>query len=119
MIQSKYILDILNLLIGSDIEGILLRNQLSFLCDESYTYTGLGLFVRFSYPDAIEKYKLTSEITVLDGVEIESSELNISAYAILFLKEGIVDYLEIASNDGVYPNKELTNYVLRQTWIDQ
>jgi len=119
LIQSKYISDILDLLTGSDNDGIILRKQISFLYDESYTYTGSGLFITFSHSDTIKNYKLTSKTSVLDGVNIESTELSNSAYAILFLKNGIIDSLEIASNDGLYPNKELANYVLRQTWFDK
>ncbi|MPM45737.1 hypothetical protein SDC9_92428 [bioreactor metagenome] len=46
MVKSKYISDILNLLLNGDNEGLLARNQLPFITEENFDYTGGGLFVR-------------------------------------------------------------------------
>jgi hypothetical protein len=49
---------------------------------------------------------------------INSTELNISADATVFLSNGIVNYLEIWSHDGKYPDKELSDYLLSQVWVN-
>lgn len=117
MIQSKFISDILDLLLDGDNDGNALRNQIQFLDDIKYDYTGVGLFVTFSYSDEIIEFRLTNNTTVTNGVEIKSSDLAAGADVTLFIKNGIIDYLEIWSKDGNYPNKELTNYTLTQVWI--
>jgi len=53
----------------------------------------------------------------LNGVEIESSELELGAEAMVIIKNGLIDYLEIWSYNGEYPEKELTSYTLTQQWI--
>ncbi len=117
MIQSRFIADIIDLLLDGDEEGTALRNQIPFLTDSDYEYTGAGLFVGFLYDKAIYQFKLTSSTILTDGVEIKSSELEGSASTSLFISEGLISSLEIFAYDGKYPEKELTNYVLTQTWV--
>lgn len=115
MIRSRFILDILTLLLDGE-DSILLIPQLDYIFDSDYNYTnGGGCIITFSYSDDIVKYK-SKENIVLNGVIIESSELEVGADATLFMKDGIIDYLEIWSFDGNYPNKELKNYKLSQVW---
>lgn len=116
MIQSKFIADILDLLLDGDEDGLALRKQLPFLTDSDYKYTGAGLFVEFSHAEPISQFKLTSSTSVTDGVEIKSSELADGAATILFITDGLVSTLEVVANDGNYPAKELTDYELTQIW---
>ena len=116
MIQSRFIADILDLLLDGDEDGVALRSQIPFLTDSDYEYTGAGLFVGFSHSEPISQFKLTSNTTVTHGVEIKSSELELGADTTLFISEGLVSSLEILAYDGNYPEKELTDYVLIQIW---
>ena len=118
MIKSKYILDILTLLLDGDEEGIAVRRQLNFLTDVKYDYTGSGLFLTFSHDDEIIKHKYFKDDLVLLGVKITTTEYPIEADATVFLKNGIIDNLEIWCYAGDYPNKDLTKYTLTQAWND-
>jgi hypothetical protein len=116
MIQSRFIADILDLLLDGDEDGVALRSQIPFLTDSDYEYTGSGLFVSFSHSESISQFKLISNTAVTHGVEIKSSELELGADTTLFISEGMVSTLEIFAYDGNYPEKELTDYVLTQIW---
>lgn len=115
-LQSQYISDILDLLLDHDFEARSLRKQITFLTDISYNYTGSGLFVTFKHSEAIFEHKLSKDSLILNGVTIKSNDLHIGAKATLFIKNGVIDYLEIWSFDGVYPEKEPDSYSLTQTW---
>ncbi|MPR36741.1 hypothetical protein [Salmonirosea aquatica] len=118
MIKSRYISDVLELLLDGD-EGKAAKSQIPFLSDTNYEYTeGGGVFISFSHSAEIIEYRLTQENLVLNGVTIDSPELKVGADAAVFLTNGIIDYLEIWSFDGHYPDHELTNYVLKQAWRD-
>lgn len=118
MIKSKFILDILDLLLDGDNDGLMIRQQLDHIIDENYNYTGSGLFVKFSNSDSISTKRIQKDTLVLNGVLIESSELEIGADATVFITNGIIDYLEIWSQSGDYPKRELTDYILTQVWED-
>ncbi len=118
MIQSNFISDILDLLLDGDKDGLLLRKQLPYLTEQEYDYTGAGLFVSFTHSDNIYDFRLTSDITLINGVDIKSSALSIEADATVFIKDGIIDYLEVWSKTGDYPKDELSDYVLTQVWKD-
>jgi hypothetical protein len=114
MISSKYILNILELLLDGDEAGKALRSQINFLTDVEYEYTGVGLYVTFQSTDGIENWKYKEDKIILDGVSITSTELGIGASATVFVSNGVIDYLEIWSYDGEYPKRELSNYTLKQ-----
>ena len=116
MINSKYISDILNLLLDGDNESIAVRPQLEFLTDTKYEYTGSGLFVTFSHSDGINKHKYREDDLVLPGVKITTSEYPIEADATVFLKNGFINNLEIWCYAGDYPKVDLTKYTLTQAW---
>src|ERR1700678_2466380 len=99
MIASRFILNILDILLNGDEFGTAIRPQIPFLPDAEYDYTGVGVFVTFYCDKGIDKYEMTGEKRiVLDGVTITSPELKIGASAILFINEGVVDFLEIWSH---------------------
>lgn len=116
MINSKFILDILDLLLDGDNDGFMLRHQLDDLTDDNYNYTGSGLFVTFSHNDNILAKRIHSDDLLLNGILIKSSELEIGAECSIFISNGIIDYLEIWSHSGNYPKRELKDYVLTQNW---
>ncbi len=116
MIKSKYISDILGLLLDGDSEGVAVRLQLEFLTDTKYDYTGSGLFVTFTHSDGINKHKHSKDDLVLLGVKITTSEYPIDADGTVFLKNGLIDNLEIWCYKGDYPQKDLTKYTLTQAW---
>jgi hypothetical protein len=119
MIRSKYVSDVLELLLDGDDDGKAAISQIAFLSDTAYEYTsGGGVFISFSHSAEIVEYRLTQDKLVLNGVTIDSPELEIGADATVFFKNGIIDYLEIWSFDGNYPDHELTNYILKQAWQD-
>lgn len=116
MVKSKYISDILELLLDSDDEGLSARQQLPFIAEDNFDYTGGGLFVRFSHSDEISNHKVTKQNLILNGVKINTTEFPIEADAALFFANGIIDYLEIWCYQGDYPNQDLTKYTLTQIW---
>ncbi len=117
MIKSAFIHDILMSLLDGDDYYKAIRPQINFISDDSYEFTGVGVFVSFIYIDEIFKHKIKDENIILTGVEIKSSELEIGATATLFFKDGIIDYLEIWSYCGEYPERELADYTLVQQWL--
>jgi len=116
MLLSKFISDIFNLLQDQS-ENELIEKQIQCLSNIEYDYTSMGLFVRFSYSEEVFNYRLKNENTILGEIFIKSNELNDHALGHFFLKEGIIDYLEIWSVSGNYPNKELDNYIITQDWV--
>ena len=116
MLKSKYISDILVLLLDEDNEGLLARQQLPFIAEGNFDYTGGGLFVYFSHSEGIANYKLNKQDLILNGVKIQTTEDSIEAEATLFFKDGLIDYLEIWCYLGDYPNQDLTKYTLPQVW---
>jgi hypothetical protein len=119
VIKSNYISNILNQLLDHDKDGLFARQQIPFLTDLNFEYTGSGLFVSFDHTIGIERYKTENQNLVLDGVKITSDEYQIEAQAILFFKDGLIDNLEIWCYKGDYPKSDPTSYVLAQTWTVQ
>ena len=118
MIRSIYISDILDLLLDVDDLGQQARFQIDFLTEKNYDYTGVGFFLSFEHSKGIEQYRLTTDKTVINGVEIKSTEFDIGAEAMVFITDGLIDYLEVWSYSGQYPTRELTNYTLSQGWTN-
>jgi hypothetical protein len=116
MIQSTFINNIVSLLIETDEYQELLLSQTQLLQELNYDYTGSGVFISFERLSGINDYRLPISTQILNGVRIDSPQLNIGADANLFIAEGIIDYLEIISLDGNYPDRELQAYHLCQIW---
>jgi len=118
MIKSKYIKDILEKIIETESDHDLLRSQLDYLEIKNYEYTWTGLFVHFEKKNGIETFKGVDD-KVLNGLIIKSQELELGAEATLFIKGGLIDYLEIWSHSGNYPKHEIKEYKLTQGWIEK
>jgi hypothetical protein len=116
MLKSKFIADILELLLDGDSYGIKTKPQIDFITESDYEYTGNGVFIGFEHTNGIEKYRFEEVDLIIDGVEIKSSELEIGANCTLFFSNGIIDNLEIWNYGGTYPNTELKDYELTQIW---
>jgi hypothetical protein len=129
MIQSQYILDIFDLSFDDHKASNLLRKQVEFLTVSETEHTGIGLFISFSANSDILNYKAIRELSVnekanneifemVDGVEIKNDAQSILADAIVHLKEGIIDCLEIWNKNGEnYPLIEPEHYELTQNWL--
>ena len=118
MINSKFITDILKLLLDGDKEGLMSKSQLDYLTELDYDYTDSGFYLSFKHQNGIKNHRTDKMDLVLNGVKIESNQLTSEADVTLFFKNGLIDYLEIWSNDNNYPRYELTNYKLTQNWKD-
>lgn len=130
MIQSQFILDIFNLTFDDLEIGKNLRNQVSFLNENSREHTGVGLFINFSSENGIEKYKVATykaenldiygnPTEMINGVEIKNEKLKILADATVHLTNGIIDGLEIWNKIGEeYPKSDPTQYELIQLWLE-
>ena len=84
MIKSKFISDLLEILLDGDDQGDEVRPQIQFLTEADYEYTGRGVFITFSHDENIIQYRSREDKLILDGVKITSSEFSIEAEAILF-----------------------------------
>lgn len=112
MINSNYIKDILDLLLDCDEDGFLAKQQIPFLMENDFNYTGAVVFVYFEHSTGVEKFRIETPNLVLNGVTITSEKHQVEASAHLFFKEGIIDYLEILCHIRDYPKSDLTNYIL-------
>jgi hypothetical protein len=119
MINSKYINDILYLLLDGDEEIISLRKQLECLSEKSFEYTGSGVFVSFAHSEKAKEFRSEKSDLVLNGLAFVTSEFPVEGDATLFFKEGIINYLEIWCHNGEnYPEKDLVKYTLTQNWVN-
>lgn len=108
----------MDLLVDGDEYGRLLRPQLTHLVDDNYDYTnGAGLFVTFKHDDKITPIKHDKDINVIDGVTITTIDKILEAKAILHIKRGLIDNLEILCVTHNYPEKDLEKYILKQEWV--
>lgn len=116
MISSKFIVDILDLMLDDETLDESLCKQIAFLTDIETVYTEVGIFINFKNEIEEEFLKIGMNLT-LDGVEIQNDEQNILADAILQVKDGIICQLEIFNKNGFdFPKEEIENYVLTQNW---
>ncbi len=119
MIKSSYIKNILDLLLHGDEYATLFRPQLEHLIDDKYNYTeGNGLFVYFKHSNEIEPFRQDNDELVLDGVIVTTTDKALEAKAILFIKNGVIDYLELWCVTCNYPDTDLDNYIVKQNWTD-
>lgn len=118
MIESKYISDILYSIIEGESYTDLLKEQITYLSIRDCKYTDVGVFVHFNSSEEITKFRIANFISFLGFVIIKSPELDSAgAEAVLFFKDGVIDFLEIYCIVGEYPHKDLDEYTLIQDWI--
>lgn len=130
MIKSQYILDIFDLAFDDHSESDLLRKQIPFLSVATIDHTRIGAFIHFQSDDGIQQFKLDiSNETVfniegistdrINGIEVRNPDLSILADAIVHLKNGFIDQLEIWNKCGEdYVNTDPEHYQLEQMWLD-
>ncbi len=130
MIQSQYILDIFELAFDDHPFSDLLRNQISFLTLTETDHTGIGAFIHFKADNDIERFRLDTSNSknfdiegnpteMVNGLEIRNPDLLILADAIVHLKNGFIDHLEIWNKCGEYYVKtHPEHYELEQMWLD-
>ncbi|MDO1449862.1 hypothetical protein Q0590_26520 [Rhodocytophaga aerolata] len=112
MIQSAFIRDILYAITEGEEAGTLLRSQLEQLTIKEIEYTQTGCFISFEIPHKGILEKKINRDLILDGLLVNSDELESGAEAILYITCGIITDLELWCLSGKYPQKELTNYSL-------
>ncbi len=130
MIQSKYILDILDLILDEVEFEDKLRQQIPFLSEREKEHTGVGLYVHFNSDKEIAKYKIPTDSAqnidiegnpteMITGVEIKNEKLNILADATVHLRNGLIDNVEIWNKTAAnYPIEEPSTYEMTQAWLD-
>ena len=93
------------------------------LCQiDQLTLEGLehnGNEILYKYKSARLPDKNTGKNVVFDGLEIFSSELNAGASAAVFLKNGLISFLQILSHSGEFPDRELTDYTLINNLLEK
>lgn len=108
----------MDLLVDDDEYRLLYRPQLDYITDDKYDYAnGSGLFVTFTTDDRINTLPQNKDTNVIDGVTIKSIENGLVAKAILHIKNGLIDSLEIWCVTNNYPDHDLKKYTLQQDWI--
>jgi hypothetical protein len=129
MIKSQYILDILDLAFDDHSASDLLRKQVLFISVTNTEHTGSGAFIHFQPDHQIQQFKLDTTnatnfdiegnaIVMIFRIEIRNTELSILADAIVHLKNGVIDHLEIWNKCGEeYVQTEPEHYELYQTWL--
>ena len=116
MIRSAFIKSLLELLTNDDPDCSMLQKQFLFLSEFDHAFTGSGSFISFSHEEDIKTYRIFRSSKVITGIKIRSAELTADADAVLYINNGLIEHLEIHSEDGNYPETELTNYELLQAW---
>ena len=117
MIESKFTLDILDLILDDEAEAKSLREQIDFLTETEIEYTGIGMFIYF---ENVFKYEKLSNHrnSVYNGVELRDEKQNVLADVILHVENGLIKAIEIFNKNGEdYPSGKLENYILKQIWI--
>lgn len=131
MIQSQYILDILDLTFDDHKASELLRKQVDYLTVNDIEHTGIGIFINFTADLGVQDYKIKRELLLnstdnpetlemVNGLEIINESQNILADATVHLENGVISCLEIWNKGGDnYPLTEPEHYELNQTWRDE
>jgi hypothetical protein len=130
VINSKYILDIFDIAFDDHPSSDLLRKQIPYLTLTNIDHTGIGAFIHFQADNQINQFRLDTTMAtnydiegntteMVDGIEIRNPKLSILADAIIHLKNGIIDHLEIWNKCGEdYVLTEPEHYELHQIWLD-
>ena len=123
MIESEFILTIIEITIeGEKFENQILE-QLNFLSEKNNEYTGVGIYTYLQPQVGIEKHQLTKDqLDEMFGIynneltkfELINVELNILADVTMNFRQGIIDNIEIFNKLGEYPTEELLTYQLRR-----
>ena len=112
MIKSKFIADVVGLLLDSQNNSIDIRLQKEFITDTVCGYMSKGLFVTFSHTEDIIAHKSANDNLIINGVKITSTAFDFEAEASLFFRKGFIDSLEVSATKGRIPHQELTEYIL-------
>ncbi len=130
MIKSQLVLDILDLALDHEKETEKLKNQIPYLTEKEYEFTGVGVYIYFDQDPKIFMFtaNFPYEGNVLEngniayrlnGIEIRNDKEKFLADATVHLINGIINCVEILNKIGVYPTKEPDNYAIYQIWIDE
>lgn len=99
------------LLEGQDDKLAILREQYSQSIVKKREYSGTGFFTSFEIPDHIPNLKISKSIQLGDVVA-EIKGVKTGAGFVLFIKDGVIDFLEgYTYGDEKWP-KEISEYKL-------
>ncbi len=91
------------LLAGDDPILTRLRKQYVASSVESRDFTGVGFFTHFSVSENVPRVEPRS--FHIGDIQLEVTGVNGGALALLFIREGTIDFLEVATYVGEWPNK--------------
>ncbi len=114
---TRFQRDIIEQLLTCLPDGNNLLNQIDLLRLEGLEHNGKEILYRYKSSHTPEKKY--GENLVLDGLEIVSSELDSGASAAVFLKNGLISFLQILSHSGEFPENELTDYTLKSILLER
>lgn len=114
---TRFQRDIIEQLVSCLPEENHLISQIDSLSLEGLEHNGKELLYRYKTA-CIPEDQCVGNI-VLDGLEILSSQLNSGASAAVFLKNGLICFLQILSHSGEFPEMELTDYTLKNNLLEE
>jgi hypothetical protein len=117
MSLTRFQRDIIEQLVSCMPDGNNLLHQIDLLSLEGLEHNGKEVLYR--YKSAHTPEKKYGENVVLDGLEISSSELDSGASAAVFLKNGLISFLQILAHSGEFPEDELTDYTLKSMLLEK
>ena len=110
---SEFELPVLaKLLEGSDPLLATLREQLRLASPGGHDRSGKGFFRNFNLPEDVPLLPKSEQSVVVDGVFIETPEHEPGALALLFVRDGKLDFLEVAAVGNEWPDM-ITEFELR------
>lgn len=89
-----------------------LRSQLPHVTSVDRTETGAGVYVTFSLGDGARPSKAIDSciLSGVFGVSKKCSEIGF----LLYVNEGLIDFLEAYSSDDTYPNYDDCNFIIEK-----
>jgi len=116
MLLMTFVRDILSLAFAAEDSPLGISDQIPFLEVEKVDHTGVGAFVHFKHRTGIVPIDLDSNI-VWDGPQINCPGVEVHAYTLIHIRNGLIDHLEIFSVEGDFPKGEISSYRLQQMWV--
>ena len=92
------------LLAGDHVQLEILRHQLAKAVVSSRELTGVGFFTHFQVPPEIPRLSIKERITLCD-IEVDIQGLHYGASIILFVDDGVLNFLEGVASVDPWPDK--------------
>jgi len=118
MIQSRYLLDILDLAFeeDNDTQSELIK-QVKHLTEKERLHTGIGLYVYFENKSLPVTTKTDELFT---GIIVKNESQEVDAEVMIYIVNGLINHIEIFNRTGTpYPTDDLQSYSINQSWMDK